>query len=153
MWGWDSQVTNYGPGRATMSDFQKVFVNNGIVFGVCGSLADAQKLAYAPIPDLDTWDRDEWVTSVLNKKLKKRLEYSECLISVQGRVYAWSDGSWVRSDTGVYAAGSGADIAFGAIMAGASIREALEIASEHDPYTGGTLQVKHEEEILDAYSE
>ena len=47
--GYDSQVsTGY---QKTELEARKVFVNNGIIFGVAGSMLDAQTIRYAPMPD------------------------------------------------------------------------------------------------------
>ena len=60
------------------------------------------------------------------------------LIAVAGEVFDIADDFAVSmSSTGFYAVGSGSSLAIGALEAGASINKALEIASIHDPYTGG----------------
>lgn len=60
------------------------------------------------------------------------------LIAVGGEVFDVSDDlSICRSDTGFYGVGNGSAYALGALHAGASILESLEIASSLDAYTSG----------------
>lgn len=58
------------------------------------------------------------------------------LIAVAGEVFEISE-DWAVSltSTGFYGIGSGSSLAIGALEAGATIEEALKIASKHDPYT------------------
>lgn len=130
-------------------DFPKVFPNNGIVFGVSGSLSDLQKIKYAKLPSIEDWDTDRFVQKGLKRVRKILGGESSALCSINGRVYELDGWTWVRNTNGIYAVGSGARLAIGAMMAGASVAEALEIAAARDPYTGGKLHVAVEEEILD----
>jgi ATP-dependent protease HslVU (ClpYQ) peptidase subunit len=58
------------------------------------------------------------------------------LIAIGGEVFDIADDFAVSlTSTGFYGVGSGSSLAIGALEAGASIQEALEIASKHDPYT------------------
>ena len=58
------------------------------------------------------------------------------LIAVGGEVFDIADDFAVSlTSSGFYGVGSGSSLAIGALEAGASIRESLEIASRHDPYT------------------
>jgi ATP-dependent protease HslVU (ClpYQ) peptidase subunit len=60
------------------------------------------------------------------------------LIAVCGEVFDIADDFAVSLDSsGFYGVGSGSSLAIGALEAGADIQQALEIASKHDPYTGG----------------
>lgn len=59
------------------------------------------------------------------------------LIAVCGEVFDIGDDFAVSIDAGgLYAIGSGASLALGALESGKSIKRALEIAAKHDPYTG-----------------
>jgi len=61
------------------------------------------------------------------------------------------DGSYTGVETGeISAIGSGQGFAMGAMLAGADASEAVAIASELDPYTGGEIKIYHLEEELEA---
>lgn len=58
------------------------------------------------------------------------------LIAIEGRIFEVSDDfSVVMREDGIYGIGSGSDLARGALYAGATIEQALTIASTHDIYT------------------
>lgn len=58
------------------------------------------------------------------------------LIAVCGEVFDIADDFAVSlTSSGFYGVGSGSSLAIGALEAGASISESLEIAGRHDPYT------------------
>ena len=60
------------------------------------------------------------------------------LIAVCGEVFDISDDlSVCRTDNGLYGVGNGSSYALGALHVGASILEALEVASQLDAYTSG----------------
>jgi len=60
------------------------------------------------------------------------------LIAVNGEVFDVADDlSVCRTDTGFYGVGNGSSYALGALHAGASIKEALEISASLDVYTSG----------------
>jgi len=60
------------------------------------------------------------------------------LIAIGGEVFDIADDFAVCLDSdGIYGIGSGSSLAIGALKAGASIKKALEIAADKDPYTAG----------------
>lgn len=60
------------------------------------------------------------------------------LIAVDGEVFDIADDFAVCLDSkGFYGVGSGSSLALGALRTGATIEEALKIAEDIDPYTGG----------------
>lgn len=64
------------------------------------------------------------------------------LIAVGGQVFDISDDfSVMLDDSGVYGVGHGSPLAIGAIHAGASMEEALEIAARFDPYTAAPFLI------------
>jgi len=70
------------------------------------------------------------------------------LIAVGGEVFDISDDLAVCLDEdGYYGIGSGSSLAVGALHAGSSIEEALQVAANKDPYTSGPFifleQTKH----------
>jgi len=134
--------------RTESLDYGKVFRNGDLIMGVAGYLEDSQTLRYMNIPEVDTWDIDRWVTKVFMKKLDKKDILSSVLLEVEGRIYDCSGGSWTRNNAGLYLVGSGAAIARGALAAGSTTLEALQIAEQWDAGTGGPLLVQTGEEVL-----
>lgn len=57
------------------------------------------------------------------------------------RVAALHEAGWERIRTPIWTAGSGGDIALGAMSAGATPAEAVAIAARHDKNTGGDITV------------
>jgi hypothetical protein len=71
------------------------------------------------------------------------------LIAVGGEVfYIDQSFSVCLDESGFYAIGSGADFAIGALAFGATIEEALEVASRFDPYTEGSFQYVNQEKLI-----
>jgi len=161
--GYDSKVS-YGWSHADLEQ-SKVFANGEIVFGCCGDVLDANVIKYADIPALapDYWDIDRWVTNELIPAITDALHHRNApsyengkiatggtyLVVVRGRVYQISsDTSWTRHTSKRYAIGSGSEFALGAIAAGASIRQSLEIAASFDSGTGHRFTVAQDKELL-----
>jgi len=160
---YDSQVS-YGS-RREEGEFEKVFVNNGNVFGVAGALRDSNILKYAPLPAIpdEEWDVDKWVVTALIPAMKDALDLrnashyrnneletdSHILVAVRGRVYEiGSDMSSFRNTDGVYAIGSGSNFVAAALMAGAKLDQALQIAAELDSGTGYGLKLTSTARLL-----
>lgn len=60
------------------------------------------------------------------------------LIAIEGEVFDIADDFAVCLDSaGFYGVGSGSSLALGALRGGASLEDAMKIAEEIDPYTGG----------------
>jgi ATP-dependent protease HslVU (ClpYQ) peptidase subunit len=163
--GFDSRVSvGY-----TYSDLEadKVFANNGIVFGVAGAVLDAQIMQYADLPNPEDggWDTDKWVTNELVPALMDAMDNrgaleryagkiesnSHSLIVVRRRVYElFAGGAWIRRVSGKYAIGSGSQFAMGAMEAKVPVQHALEIAAQHDSGTGNRIRVIDLDELLGA---
>lgn len=155
----DSLCTGYG---AFDLEQDKVFVNNGIIFGVAGQLLFATELKYAdlPAPPASALRIEHWVTSRLVPKIRQILNAlaprreddslpMSILMVIHGKVYELSgDTGWHRRKDGLYAIGSGSPYAFGVIANGGSIRDALSVAASVDPGTGGRLTVTTASELL-----
>jgi ATP-dependent protease HslVU (ClpYQ) peptidase subunit len=149
----DSQATG---GDKIQMEQSKVFHNNGALYGVAGLALLANELCHADLPKPPTDDTtDRWVTrelipalrgicETINLKRDDDGEYEMQLIVVANRRVYEIQGNcgWVRNSTGVYAIGSGTAFALGALSAGATVSEALEIAAKHDPYTGYKLSIQ-----------
>lgn len=161
--GFDSRVS-FGSSYNDL-EADKVFANNGIVFGIAGAVLDSQIIRYADLPDpADAgWDIDKWVTNELIPELAHALDdraaferhsgkgwtNSHILAVVRDRVYQISsDTAWVRRTDGVYTIGSGSGYARGALSVKASVRQALEVAAAHDKGTGNRLRVIQAAELL-----
>lgn len=138
-------------------------VNKQFHIGVAGRTRYGNLLKYIDVPNLhpaeyktSDYDPFEYLitnvvpawTSGLDKQFGKIPDQKEdwpwgvALVVIQGRIFH------IDHDFAVYEAardwdgiGSGAHYAIGALAAGKSVEKALEIAAEHDLYTGGELHV------------
>jgi ATP-dependent protease HslVU (ClpYQ) peptidase subunit len=136
-------------GEGSELEYDKVFHNGSVVVGLAGAIVDSQTFRYTDLPELDTWDIDRWVTEKLAKRVKKKTKYHGAILAeVGGRVYIiGQEGSWVRNTSGIYAIGSGADYAMGAMLSGASPGQAVLVAAQLDLGTGGTIVMATSKEI------
>jgi ATP-dependent protease HslVU (ClpYQ) peptidase subunit len=139
----DSRISGW-----TINDgwVSKVVKNGAITFGAAGYLRAIQVLQYAKLTEPPTDSTAEAVDRYVSLELVPAIvaafkevdgedarKRSIILLAVSGRVYQVSgDGAWVRTADGFYAVGSGADLALGALAAGAKPTEAIAIASKYD---------------------
>lgn len=158
--GFDSLCTGYDQFELEQN---KVFVNNGVIYGVAGRLLLSTELKHAHLPPApeNAGETDSWMTSTLSPKIRHILndiaprrgtdDFSmQVLVVANNRVYEISgDTGWHRRVDGLYAVGSGSPYAFGALAHGAPIRAALNIAANTDPYTGGRLTVTTASKLLE----
>lgn len=155
--GFDSLCTGYD---SFDLDQKKVFVNNGMIFGVAGRLLVATELKHADLPAPPAHGIEKWLTSRLVPKIRQILNEiaprrhsdgfsMQILIVIHGKVYEISgDTGWHRRKDGIYTVGSGSPYAFGALSAGSSVKNALEVAASVDPGTGGRLTVTTDADLL-----
>lgn len=157
--GFDSLVSG---GESFEMEQDKVFVNNGVIYGVAGRLLLSTEIKHAhmPTPPTEVSETDGWVSSTLSPKIRSILnavnprrgqdEFSmQILVVVNNRVYEIGcDTAWYRKVTGVYTIGSGSPYAAGALSHGATVLEALSIAAERDSHTGGRLTVTTARSLL-----
>lgn len=157
--GFDSLCTSYD---SFDLDQPKVFVNNGIIFGVAGRLILSTELFHAdlPTPPAKGQNIDKWLTHRLIPKIRQLLNEIAprrgsdgfnmgIIIVVHDKVYEISsDTGWHRRKDGIYAIGSGSQLAFGALLNGASMLDALATAKYADPGTGGRLTATTAKELL-----
>lgn len=99
----------------------------------------------------------EFVATNVIKSLRKMLAENgyqqqpkddgfDLLLAINGEVFQiTNDFTLLRTATGIYGIGSGADYAVGALMAGASVEEAMKIAIKLDINSGGPIQIEHSE--------
>lgn len=152
--GWDSRVTA-GRQRSTI-DASKMFTNGDVTILFSGTVRDLHILKYAKLPTLDTWDVDRWMTNQFTPTIRAVLTGQEAatlldgerfmgnglLVVAGGRVYEVEHHfGWYRRADGIYTGGSGYQYAIGALSAGATVRQALEVAATHDNATGDELHV------------
>ena len=158
--GCDSQATG---GDKIQMEQPKIFANNGAIYGVAGVALLANELRYAdlPAPPEDTDDTDRWMTRELTPALRAVIDQIpmkgndegdfelQIIVIANGRAYEIGGNTgWIRNTAGVYFIGSGGAYAAGAISAGASLQEALDIAAKHDPYTGYKITATTDRELL-----
>ena len=80
--------------------------------------------------------------TVPDKETREEFNYDVLVMDSMGRCYSFGCENPVMLETILpQAVGSGALIARGAMLAGASPEEAVEIASQIDVYTGGKINV------------
>jgi len=158
--GCDSQAT--GPADKIQMEQPKVFTNNGAIYGIAGMALLANEMRYGDLPEppQDMDETDRWMTrevipairAIIEEIAPKRGEDDyemHLLVVANGRAYeVGSNAGWIRNTAGVYAIGSGGPFAAGAISAGASMQQALEIAAKHDPYTGYQLTATTDRALL-----
>ncbi len=156
---WDGQMTVGNQKHDLLTP--KVWCQNGLVFGVAGLLRGADVLSVTEFPDYDGSDARKWLIRYLVPVMREVLKEEQGVMGEQGNVeldlFVVIDGtvyefdgmlSPVSSGDGIYTLGSGGDFARGALVAGADILRALQIAAEVDPYTGGTLTVTSANEMI-----
>lgn len=157
--GFDSLCTGYDSFDLEQN---KVFVNNGIIFGVAGRLLVATELKHAdlPAPPTSGVSIERWITSRLVPKIRQLLNEiaprreddgfsMSILMVIHNKVYELSgDTGWHRRKDGLYSVGSGSPYAFGVIANGGSVDDALRVAASVDPGTGGRLTVTTAADLL-----
>lgn len=162
--GWDSQTTWMGRG---MNGVAKVFRNGPVVFGVAGLGRMSDILRFLDVPALREYepefDTEHWIVKSLIPAILKAADEakttevinsqanieSSIILAVNGVVgYLSGNLSFVHDDLGIYGVGSGSEFAMGALKAGASVQQAVEIARDLDLYTGGSVTVKTVEEMM-----
>ena len=127
----DSQATSGN----LANPVQKVHKINGYVFASAGPLIGLQKTARALV-------RDKKPASI-ERFIKHAEKGNVYVLAFKKHLYTvHTDGSVIEhGDREPVALGSGGDIALGALAAGASVQEAVEIATSFDVFSGGEVQV------------
>ena len=173
--GCDSRASDED-GRYMELATPKIVNNNGILIAVSGASRGGNISQFgwkAPKPraneDLDTFMTKKFIPSMRKAFQDAGFEGKEdgdaawhdanLLVSVCGVIYPiFNDYSWDREARNVYYAGSGGDIALGALealhydrikspeAAEKVLRKAIEIACKHDIYSGGEIHTYVQEE-------
>ena len=72
----------------------------------------------------------------------------EMLIAYAGEIFdVSSEYSVTMKEDGIYGVGNGSKYAIGALYAGATIEQALQIAADNDMYTGSPFQIEQSKKI------
>lgn len=156
--GCDTQVTA-GYQKASLPE-PKIFSNGDYRIAVAGRFRMLQALQHAELPPLPTGWQDkqvDWfVANELNRAVSKIEKNAGCdagdsvyLFVVGGRVYnIHGDGTFLRTATGVYALGSGAEYALGALyglsgrITEKDVKNALRAAAYNDIHTSAPFHVE-----------
>ena len=125
----DSQMTG---GFIEQMDMVKIFQLEDCIVGIAGGVAEAMVFV-------------DWLKSETKDEKPELGDIFDALVMYKNKVI-WYGGRLVPVKVGALnAIGSGADHAMGAMMAGATPKEAVAIAKKLDPHTGGkirTLELK-----------
>jgi ATP-dependent protease HslVU (ClpYQ) peptidase subunit len=166
---YDSRVTEENRIFVLPKDAGKVVKNGQYIFGAAGDMRAVNLLAHTfkpPVPSptevgtkLDKFMASKFVPAL--KQCFDDAQYGEkgeqdssVLAVIHGRIYEIGNGyDWCLDESGLYALGSGADYALGAMhsevegkkltlpTARGIVRRAVEIACRLDPSTGAPVQV------------
>lgn len=83
----------------------------------------------------------QWAVEIAGINHEEGEDAISFLIGLDGQLFAIEDGAVLVSDTGIYGIGSGSHYGIGALEAGATMEDAIRIASLYDIYTGGSVQI------------
>ena len=160
---WDSQTT----WLRAHNGASKVFENGGVTFGVAGSSRTSDVLEFMSVPALEDYkpgfNTREWIVTQLVPAIQDSLHEVRALEDDKGLAdsgghmilyvnglagYLSGNGAFVSDESGLLGVGSGSDYALGAVKAGATLEEAVKIATELDMHSGGevkTLEVGNDD--------
>lgn len=173
--GCDSRASDED-GRYMELSSPKIINNNGILIAVSGASrgGNITQFGWKPPKPRANEDLDVFMTKKFIPQMRKAFidagfegkedgdaawHDSNLLVSVSGVIYPiFNDYSWDREARNVYYAGSGGDIALGALealhydrvktpeAAEKILRKAIEAACKHDIYSGGEIHTYVQEE-------
>jgi ATP-dependent protease HslVU (ClpYQ) peptidase subunit len=166
--GCDSRASDED-GRYMELATSKIVNNNGVLIAVSGASrgGNITQFGWKPPKPGATIDLDTFMTRKFIPSMRKAFQDagfegkedgdaawqdSNLLVSIRGTIYPiFNDYSWDREARNVYYAGSGGDVALGALealnyskistpaAAEKAVRRAIEIACKHDIYSGGEI--------------
>jgi len=153
----DQQVTW---GNQKIANCTKVFTSGAVTFGFSGSVRDGNVLMHhLDVPEMtssDVSDPSRYVVKRLIPAMRTALRDNGAIATKDGRDsfashliiavagvcgYIAADFSFFGAGNPFFAVGSGGDFALGAMAAGKTAPEAIEIAAKHDSYTGPIVDV------------
>ncbi len=167
--GCDSRASDEH-GRLTEMATHKIIDNKGVLIAGSGASRGSNILQFGwnpPKPrsaqDLDVFMTKTFIPAMREIFVKSGYDMkedgdsaahdSQFIVSIKGVIYPiYGDYSWDREERGIYYAGSGSDIALGALealnykrvttpeAAEKVLRKAIEIAIRHDVYSGGEIR-------------
>ena len=173
--GCDSRASDED-GRYMELATSKIVNNNGVLIAVSGASrgGNITQFGWKPPKPGATIDLDSFMTKKFIPSMRKAFQDagfegkedgdaawqdSNLLVSIRGVIYPiFNDYSWDREARRVYYAGSGGDVALGALealnyskistpaAAEKAVRRAIEIACKHDIYSGGEIHTYIQEE-------
>lgn len=153
----DSQLTF---GMTKSAGFIKVIKNGEYMIAGAGAARSIQVLQFAnlpPVPEIQSGRYSDLVHPQLDRFFtvemvpairdafdmgdKEALSESRLLVAVRNRIYDVNGpcGTWIRYPHGMYALGSGGEFALGALSAGATPEQAVEIAGNFDIGSNGDV--------------
>jgi ATP-dependent protease HslVU (ClpYQ) peptidase subunit len=156
--GADSQVTD-GTRKNNHVKMEKITKKNGYLIAGSGDSQPCDVLQHIFVPPIPTTKEKEDLYHFMITKfvpaMRECLEENgyksdkedkesgfNMLIAFNGEVFDIGDDfSVVLNQDGIYGVGAGSAYAIGALYAGASVTEALEIAANNDIFTSGPFQV------------
>ena len=166
--GCDSRASDEG-GRYMELATAKIINNNGILIAVSGASrgGNIAQFGWKPPKPTATENLDVFMTKKFIPSLRKAFQDagfegkedgdaawhdSNLIVSIRGVLYPiFNDYSWDREARNIYYAGSGGDVALGALevlnyqkitapeAAEKALRRAIEAACKHDIYSGGDI--------------
>ena len=166
--GCDSRASD-DDGRFMELATSKIINNNGVLIAVSGASrgGNITQFGWKPpkpraVEDLDLFMTKKFIPSLRKAFIEagydgkedgeSAMHDSNLLVSVRGVIYPiFNDYSWDREARNVYYAGSGGDVALGALealeyskaktpqAAEKILKKAIEIACKHDIYSGGKI--------------
>lgn len=166
--GCDSRASDE-EGRYMELATSKIIDNNGVLIAVSGASrgGNITQFGWKPPKPRVGEDLDKFMTRRFIPSMRKAFieagydgkedgdaawQDSNLLVSVRGTIYPiFNDYSWDREARRVYYAGSGGDVALGALealnysrittpaAAEKVLRKAIEVACKHDIYSGGEI--------------
>jgi ATP-dependent protease HslVU (ClpYQ) peptidase subunit len=151
--------TTYGDRPFVHKDIKKIIHSGRWLIATAGDANACDLIANVWKPPTPRGKKSlyEFVSTTVIKSLRKMFadnNYTQqpkddgfdLLLAINGEVFQiTNDFTILRSSTGIYGIGSGADYAVGALMAGATVEEALKIAIKLDINSGGAIQIEHSE--------
>lgn len=171
MIGADSQISS---GNRRITGGTKVIEQHGLVIATCGEVRGMNLIRYNVSPPRPSSDGEQYIITELVPTIRKEfIDHGylisemhpltsdtvsegggvEFLIAFQSIIYnVYSDFSVVTDSRGIYASGTGGDIALGALdqlwkpggtkaQARIAIRKAIETAAKYDIYTQGPVLI------------
>jgi len=155
--GADSQVTD-GDRRNNSLIMEKITKNNGYLIAGSGDSTPCDILQHIFVPPVPTvTERKNLYKFMITKFVPAMRECLEdngykpdpkedsgfsMLIAYDGELFDIGDDfSVLLNNTGIYGVGNGSKYAIGALSVGATVEEALKVASDNDIYTSGPFQI------------